>query len=790
MRMPQRTAPAAATPPGAPEEASLRARLAAAPGDAAAWQRLALLLAGTGRAAEAAEAFTSAIAAGAPPAPLAAPQALALSAAGRHEEAAGIIAAARARRPKDFALANLHGVLLKRAGRLAEALAALQLARRLDPRNASACQNLGNVLELLGRDRDAAAAFQAGVANEPRNAELLRLHGRALRRCGEAEAALLSLERGFALDPRAPELLADLLGSLLDLGRAERMAQVIDRVRKLRPDDPILDVAEARLHLRLGRTAAAREVLERLLLARPGLPEACVLLARVHGDGDRRAANAALRQGLSHHPGNALLAGELVDSLIRSRYDDEAALIEEAYQLACDLLARDPVGARGHAKALRTAFQRCLDNDRLEATGTLAELAPGWVARGQLSALHYELGRVETLEDRIRIVEWHRDWGRREQRRVTPLPPPALPALATGRKIRVGFMSSDLRHHPVSYFAKPLFDLYDRDRFEVFCYSFFERAADAVQQDIAAKVDGFRLWPRRPDAEVAAGIAEDRLDILFELGGSTAMNKLEVMAYRPARIGASWLGYPHSAGLESIDLILTDPYLRPADPRLLIERPFELPETWVALDRLGFYDEPILEGLPEERAGRLTFGTMNNPYKFTPACLDAWGAVLRAVPGARFLFVRPEGRTPAFIANARTAFAARGVDPDRLAFIAVRGQHLKHYNAIDIALDSLPHVGGTTTCETLWMGVPTISLVGPGFPERLSYSNLSNAGLGDLAVASVEAYVAAAVAMAEDRARRRLLRHGLRQMIRARPLGQVDRFARHFYAKVAEVAAA
>ena len=117
----------------------------------------------------------------------------------------------------------------------------------------------------------------------------------------------------------------------------------------------------------------------------------------------------------------------------------------------------------------------------------------------------------------------------------------------------------------------------------------------------------------------------------------------------------------------------------------------------------------------------------------------------------------------------------------------MRGRHLPHYNAIDIALDSLPHVGGTTTCESLWMGVPVVSLVGPGFPERLSYSNLSNAGLGDLAVFSVADYVATAAALAADKPRRRLLRHGLRGMIRDNPLGQEDRFIAAFYDRVERV---
>jgi predicted O-linked N-acetylglucosamine transferase (SPINDLY family) len=322
---------------------------------------------------------------------------------------------------------------------------------------------------------------------------------------------------------------------------------------------------------------------------------------------------------------------------------------------------------------------------------------------------------------------------------------------------------------------------------DVFCYSFYEKQADSAQRHLEAKVTAFRHWPKRPDAQVAEGIAADGLDILFELGGSTAMNKLEVMAYRPARLGASWLGYPHSAGLEQIDLILTDPFIQPEDPHLLIERPFQMPETWVALSRM-FAPHEIAADTPQARKGHLTFGTANNPYKYTPACLDAWAACLRTVPGSRFVFLRPEGGVDSFVQGARTAFARRDVDPDRLEFIGVRGDHMRHYNEIDIALDSLPHVGGTTTCEALWMGVPTISLVGPGFPERLSYSNLSNAGLGDLAVFSVADYVAKAAELAADPARRLALRHGLRAQIAANPLGQPERFTKHFYDLARKVA--
>ncbi|MFN7051783.1 MAG: hypothetical protein ACK4NH_06685, partial [Gemmobacter sp.] len=496
---------------------------------------------------------------------------------------------------------------------------------------------------------------------------------------------------------------------------------------------------------------------------------------------------AALDRAVTGHPASFEALERLVDSLSRSRYGSEAEHIERSYQLAKRLMDRFPARIPDAARTLRTILMRVLDEDRMGRTGNLQTLLPMWQADGLHSSVHYELGRVQTLEDRLALVDWHRQWGRRASARIVPVAPVAMPALALGRKLRVGFMSSDLRHHPITYFTLPLLEGYDRDRVEVFCYSFNEKQADAAQRHLEAQVTAFRHWPKRPDAQVAEGIAADGLDILFELGGSTAMNRLEVMAYRPARLGASWLGYPHSAGLEQIDLILTDPFVRPEDPRLLIERPFEMPETWVALSRM-FAPHEIATGTPQARKGHLTFGSANNPYKYTPACLDAWAACLRAVPGSRFVFLRPEGGVDSFVQGARTAFARRDVDPDSIEFIGVRGDHMRHYNEIDIALDSLPHVGGTTTCEALWMGVPTISLVGPGFPERLSYSNLSNAGLGDLAVFSVDDYVAKAAELAADPARRLALRHGLRAQIAANPLGQPERFTRHFYDLARKVA--
>lgn len=730
--------------------------------------------------AAAVEAFDRASAAGASPKITARPHALALSDLGRHSEAVEVFKPLFAKAQKDGAVVNLMGVLLKRAGRLQKALDVLELARKLRPQDLSPWQNLGNVHEAMGNPDKAASFYRGGLKIEPKSAELWRLLGRQQMSLSQFDDAAESFRRGLALAPADPRLAGLMVQALQRGGRIDDAKALVARLRAARPLDSELAVIDARLAFRTGDTAGALAILRDLLAQHPSHLNANLQFATIIGDSDHEQVNAALDRAIVAHPNSFEALERLTESLSRSRYGSEAAHIERSYQLARRLMDRFPSRVPDAARTLRTILMRVLDENRMAATGKLPDLLRIWQVDGLHSSVHYELGQVQTLDDRLALVDWHRQWGRRASARISPVAQLPMPALATGRKLRVGFMSSDLRHHPITYFALPLLEGYDRDGVEVFCYSFCEKEPDPTQRHLQEQVTAFRHWPKRPDAQVAEGIAADGLDILFELGGSTAMNKLEVMAYRPARLGASWLGYPHSAGLEQIDLILTDPYIRPEDPRLLIERPFEMPETWVSLSRM-FAPHEIAEGTPQARKGHLTFGTANNPYKYTPACLDAWAACLRAVPGSRFVFLRPEGAVDSFIAGARAAFARRDVDPDRLEFIGVRGDHMRHYNEIDIALDSLPHVGGTTTCEALWMGVPTVSLVGPGFPERLSYSNLSNAGLGDLAVFSVADYVAKAAELAADPARRLALRHGLRAQIAANALGQPKRFTAAFY---------
>jgi predicted O-linked N-acetylglucosamine transferase (SPINDLY family) len=684
------------------------------------------------------------------------------------------------RRPTDFALNNLLGVALKNLGRYPEALEALAKAQKAEPKNSSPLVNRGNVYLAMADGPRAVDTYRRLVRAQPKDAEHQRLLGVALRLSGDFDRALKQLELARRLNPRAARAWIDSARLLRDLGRIDEAIELIERAIAANGETQDLVSAKGHLLRAAGRHEAARVYLAGLLAQAQGAAWLHDQLALTLMPFDREQANVSYREALRLEPENLRYRAALAESLDRTRSGDEAANVQEAYELAlqCVLQGGD---LKPHARVLRSILERCGDYANADRVGDFESLGRFWANTNEPAALHHQLARVESAADRRLLVDFHRTWGRGVDALAerSPIARPTRNGLR--ERIRIGFMSSDLRNHPVAYFVLPLLEGYDRSRFEVYCYSWCTRPADNVQDHIAGIVQAFRLAPGRSARDCAQLIADDDLDILFELGGTTDMNKLDTMTWRPAPVQASWLGYPHSSGLGSIDYILVDPYLKPEDPGLLIERPFELERSWVVLGRLGFHDRHAIDPvIPEERLGRLTFGTMNNPYKYRPRVLAAWAECVRRVPGSRFLFVRPEGGTPAFRENMWRAFEAGGVTRDRVEYLSVRGTHMQHYNAIDIALDTFPQTGGTTTCECLWMGVPVVTLVGEAFFERLSYSNLVNAGLGDLCAFDLDGYVEKALRLAADPLRRRELRSGLRAEIRRQPLGRADLFVEDF----------
>ena len=692
--------------------------------------------------------------------------------------------------PKDLELLNSLGVMLRRQQRLDEALAVLDQAAKLHPKATGPMINKANVLNDL---REGARALELGqrlVRLQPANAEFHRIVARAYRHLGQLENAAARLEVAIRMAPKDADAWLDRAGIASALQKHEEAAEIVGRALKAIPDNAQLGEAQAVMMRRAGRNAESEAQLRARLEAGDAPAWVYFQLGRTIADFDRKQSNAYFRKAIELEPGKLKLRLILADSLDRSRFDNEGENIQAAYDTLIEALDLGTPPIEDIYVSRQIAL-RVGDYALLAKQSSFNEFGRHLAKAGTHGPFLQHLGRVEAPEDRYEIIEQHKAWGATVEAQAARNPIKRPPPRPKDGRIRLGFMSSDLRNHPVGYFALPLFQHIDRARFDVYCYSFYTGEADSAQKFITSQVTAFRWVKAISDRGAAQMVADDQLDMLIELGGSTHMNKLESLAYRPAPLQASWLGYPHSAGLSAIDYLVVDPYIQPEDPALLIEKPMVMPHTWLCLGRAQFRDSIELNPTtPEERNGYVTFGSANNTHKYNPAMLRTWAKVVASVPESRFLWVRPEGGARIFRENMLAIFAEEGVAPERVRFEAVRGAHLPFYNEMDITLDTFPLTGGTTTCETLWMGVPVVSLVGAALFERLSYSVLTNAGLGDLAVHSLDDFVATAVALAANPARRMLLRATLRDQIKASPLYQHEAFAKDFYDLVARTVAA
>ena len=323
----------------------------------------------------------------------------------------------------------------------------------------------------------------------------------------------------------------------------------LDRAIALEPDNTAHLAAKALFLQRRNRFAEAEAVYRALLERTPDDIEALLRFGHLLGYSLRRyeEANEFLRRALELQPHDPRVLSSMCKSLLDSRYGDEGAHTEEAGLVARRLLDTG-IDLTPHAANLAGVFLRIADFASLERLPERAALMPYWVERMNVGSLHNLLGRVKTPQDRRELVHWHREWGGRviEQAARTPIRRPP-PLAATRPKIRIGLMSSDLRDHPVAYFALPIIEHYDRSRFEIVCYSFYPASPDRVQSYVQQRVLATRSMLQASDAEIAQRLPMTG-STFCSSWAATRYNRLEVMAHRAAPVQASWLGYPHSAG--------------------------------------------------------------------------------------------------------------------------------------------------------------------------------------------------------------------------------------------------
>lgn len=659
------------------------------------------------------------------------------------------------------------GNLLRARGELEPALAAFTaaLARRPLP---EASENAGRVLHLLGRHAESATSFRQALTGRPERAELWQGLGDALLALGAAPAAAQAQEQALRLRPDYADAAIALGNALKQAGDLAAAGAAYERARALAPDSAETLNNLGNVLRDLGAMEAAFAMLRRALILRPDFAEAHLNIGTVHKlCGRPEYAIAAFEQALQLKPTLVEAHNNLGVALTeRGRHAEALAHLAAAVQARPDF----PEAYNNLGTVLKNEGR--LD-EALAAFEHALQLRPGYSA-AHSNAL-FTLSFMDSVPPR-EIYARHREFNARHAVGLAHRLGPHTNARDPDRRLRIGYISPDLRAHACAFFLEPLLAAHHRERVAVHVYAEVAQP-DAVTARLRHLADHWYSTVGEPDEAVARRIRADGIDVLVDLAGHTAMSRLLVLAHRPAPVQVSWLGYPATTGLDAMDYRLTDARAEPPGQHedCYSETLHRLPHSLWCYQ--PFSDMPEVTPLPALTRGSVTFGSFNNYAKIGPRVIALWARLLAAVPDARLVMITvPAGDAQARL---RERFAALGVAPERLVLHdrLERSAYLQLFAGVDLALDPFPCNGGTTTCDALWMGLPVLALRGDTFLSRASYSLLATVGLPELAVADADAFITTAVGLAADRAELADLRRSLRRRMQQSPLLDADGFA-------------
>ena len=670
-------------------------------------------------------------------------------------------------------LRKLLAVCALQANRTSEALGHARAAVALAPEDAHGQMTLGRVHKAAGELEAAVAAYRRAIELKPDFAAAHVSLGIALRACGDLAGAVDCYRQAIAIDPGFAVAHANLGNALAQL--AEEQAWARANTESVAAHRRALALApgrsEARRNLGVtlmhaGRWHEAAECFNEVLTRDVGDARSCLLLGHcLHQLGGADLAIEAYEKWLGLNPPDAAVMRAL------AAVQTESGHVGAALGWAEKALALEP-GAHGlQAMAMTLAQARQVERS-LDFHRRAIALAPGdpSLQSSFLMTLNY------TEEDPDALIAAHRRFG-------TLMPPPRPLRLAphqAGRPLRVGYLSGDFRRHSVSFFVSPLLEHHDRRRFEVFCY-YNHHVQDPVTVRLQALGHPWRACSELTDGELLQQIEADRIDLLVDLSGHTQASRLSVMARRAAPVQLTYLGYPTLTGVPAIDFRISDRVIDPDDGAR------DGPEAVLHCAASMFCFRP--EAAPEVRpvspleAGGVTFGSFNNAAKLSDRTLALWSAVLRAVPRSRLMLKSVSLGDTVNQHDIRAFMHARGIAPERLVFDPWRGgltEHLSCYGDVDIALDTYPYNGATTSCEALWMGVPLVSRRGKTHASRMGASLLHAVGRGDWVADDDAGFVAIAAALAADAGGRSAWRRGARETLRRSPLMDHAGFTRGF----------
>ncbi|MDB5801574.1 MAG: glycosyltransferase [Rhodocyclales bacterium] len=624
-----------------------------------------------------------------------------------------------------------------------DAIANYLRALQINPEYPEAHYNLGNILNELGRFDDAIVHYRRALELKPNFAEAYCNLGLVLAATGQFDDAATHYRRALALKPDFAEAHCNLGAALTERGRLDEAATSYDHALQINPLNAKAYAGLAVVLKLLGRVDRAVVSYHRALEIEPDNAETLynlgIALAYI---GQLDSAVASYIRAIEIDPTHANAHNNLSLALMDlGQLDNALASCRRALEIKPDL-------ANAHSNLL------LIHNYLPDQTPTLQ---------------FEEAQRFEglTVQHASPYTEWHN----------TPEP---------GRCLRVGIVSADLRAHPVGYFIDDVIAALvskATNRIEIHGYS-NHLYADAVTERIKASCHSWHSVAGLTDERLSRLIHDSGIDILIDLAGHTAGNRLPIFAWKPAPVQATWLGYLATTGMKSMDFLIADSWVLPKTEEIYFtEKILRLPESYICFTSPNV--EVPVSPLPASTNEFVTFGSFNNLTKMNDAVVALWAEVLTAAQGSRLLLKTYQLREASVRQNTIARFAAQGIDSSRLILegpVSSRAEHLATYARMDIALDPFPYPGITTSVEALWMGVPFLTLAGERFASRQGIGILMNAGLAEWIADSPSDYVAKAISYSGDLQRLAALRKQLRNQLASSPLFDSPRFACHLEA--------
>jgi len=531
-------------------------------------------------------------------------------------------------------------------------------------------------------------------------------------------------------------------------------------------------IGKARRHVTLGQLDLAEGLCRKILKKKPDHPDALLELGKVlyfqkkFEDGGKQ-----FQRVLEQHPNDCEAR-----LLLYSCYKDG-----KNFDAMMDLVREfsGPASIPDEKLAAYLAYLEICDWPRASALQEeVLELARNdKISHFRLPNFLLTLNSVPGISPSL-MHELHQMWGNNALAAVKGSPPFKPLSFKRHERLRIGYLSPDFNLHPVGKFIEAIIASHDRNRFEIYCYAYLLKS-DARTDQIRRLSDHFIDITQLSFIDLARHIHADGIDILVDLGGHTALSRLQAMLFRPAPVQITYLGYPNTTGIPTVDFRITDRYAECDEGTRHVETPLYMPQSFLCLG--GLPEMKRVDTTPAVDNGYITFGSLNNIRKINPDVIRVWSGILKRVDRARLIIKSPGCENDIIRSNILAEFRRHHIDEDRIQFATFSASYEEHariYNRIDIALDSFPYNGTTTTCETLWMGVPVITLVGKHHAQRTSFSILKNIGFDATIACSEEEYIDRAVDLASRPEGLSVLRKCIPTLIKHSILCQPKEFTR------------